>query len=201
MATQRHELVLASASPRRREILTQLGVSFSIVVSGVDEPEPAAQSPEAYARDLARQKVAAVARKLAAENRDVSVLGADTIVVVDGSVLNKPSDEADAVRMLTLLRGRCHQVITAVTLQHGTENRVHSIAVSSEVEFRALDDRTVRSYAASGEGSDKAGSYAVQGLGAGLVRAIRGSYSNVVGLPAAETLELLTEAGVLEAWP
>lgn len=198
---QRHELVLASASPRRREILAQLGLRFSIVVSGVDEPEPDAQSPEAYARGLSQQKVEAVAQRLAAEGSGAFVLGADTIVVIDGAVLNKPLNTADAARMLRLLSGRRHEVITAVALRRAGHELAHSIAVRSQVEFRSLDEDTLQRYAASGEGSDKAGSYAVQGLGAGLVRAIGGSYSNVVGLPACETLELLAQAGVVEAWP
>jgi septum formation protein len=198
---QRHELVLASGSPRRREILGQLGLTFSVVVSGVDEPEPVAQSAEAYARDLSQQKVAAVAMRLGAQGSSAFVLGADTIVVIDGKVLNKPLHTDDALRMLRLLSGRRHEVITAVALRRAGHEPAHSIAVSSKVQFRTLDEETLRRYAASGEGSDKAGSYAVQGLGAGLVRAIDGSYSNVVGLPACETLELLTQAGVVEAWP
>ena len=198
---QRHELVLASGSPRRREILGQLGLKFSIVVSGVDEPEPDAQNPEAYARGLSQQKAEAVAQRLAAQGNSPFVLGADTIVVVDGAVLNKPLDTVDAARMLRLLSGRRHEVITAVTLRRAGHGPAHGIAVSSKVEFRRLDEDTLQRYADSGEGSDKAGSYAVQGLGAGLVRAIEGSYSNVVGLPACETLELLGQAGVFEAWP
>jgi septum formation protein len=200
-AGQRHDLVLASGSPRRMEILGQLGLRFSVVVSGVDEPEPEGQGPEEYARGLSRQKVDVVARRLAAEGSQAFVLGADTIVVVDGAVLNKPLDAADAARMLRRLQGRRHEVITAVALRRAGEDRMHSIAVSSRVEFRVLDEPTMLRYSASGEGSDKAGAYAVQGLGAGLVRAIEGSYSNVVGLPACETLELLMEAGVIEAWP
>lgn len=172
LVARRHELVLASASPRRREILTQLGVRFTIVVSGVDEPEPQAQGPEQYARNLSQQKVAAVAGRLADEGKQAFVLGADTIVVVDGAVLNKPNDDRDALRMLQLLQGRRHQVITAVTLAAPVTGQVRSIAVQSSVEFRALDEATLRRYVASGEGSDKAGSYAVQGLGAGLVRGI-----------------------------
>jgi septum formation protein len=198
---QRHELVLASASPRRREILSQLGLQFRVLASGADEGQPGTQTPEAYARWAAEHKCAAVAAQLAAERRAAFVLGADTIVVIDGGVLGKPSDERDAARMLQLLQGRTHEVITAVRVQAPAGGLARTIAVRSRVQFRVLDAQTIARYAVSGEGADKAGAYAVQGLGAGLVRAIEGSYSNVVGLPACETLELLHEAGVIGAWP
>jgi septum formation protein len=199
---QRAQLVLASASPRRRAILSQLGVLFQVIESGVDEAAPSGGDPEAYARGLAAQKADAVATRLRAQSSRAFVLGADTIVVIDGGVLNKPADEADAVRMLMALSGKRHTVITAVALRSAqTVAFERTIAVHSGVQFRAFDRTTAERYAAAGEGRDKAGSYAVQGLGAGLVRAIDGSYSNVVGLPACETLELLIDAGVLGAWP
>jgi septum formation protein len=121
--------------------------------------------------------------------------------VIDERVLNKPDDDDEAQRMLLALQGRTHAVITAVCLRGGEPGFARTIAVTSRVTFRALDAAAAARYVASGEGRDKAGSYAVQGLGAGLVRAIDGSYSNVVGLPACETLDLLLEAGVLQAWP
>jgi septum formation protein len=198
---QREELVLASGSPRRREILSQLGVRFQVMESGAEEGDPTSGTPEAYACKAAELKGSAVVARLAAAGPVPCVLAADTIVVIDGQVLGKPQDRADAQRMLRLLAGRSHQVITAVRVEHRARGFVRTIAVRSTVEFRRLDAPTVLRYAASGEGDDKAGAYAVQGLGAGLVRAISGSYSNVVGLPAVETLELLHEAGVLEAWP
>jgi septum formation protein len=199
---QRAELVLASASPRRRAILSQLGLQFQVIESGVDEAEPSGGEPEAYARGLASQKADAVAERLRAQGSRAFVLGADTIVVIAGRVLNKPADDADAVRMLMTLSGKRHTVITAVALRSAHEAAfARTIAVHSGVQFRAFDHATAQRYAASGEGRDKAGSYAVQGLGAGLVRAIEGSYSNVVGLPACETLESLMDAGVLGAWP
>ena len=199
---QRSELVLASASPRRRDILGQLGVAFRVIESGVDEGKAGLESPEAYARVTAERKARAVAQQIAAAGDAAFVLGADTIVVIDGGVLGKPEGDDDAARMLRLLQGREHQVITAVHLCGGPRAGFErTLAVRSRVLFRALDARTVQRYVASGEGNDKAGSYAVQGLGAGLVRAIDGSYSNVVGLPACETLELLIEAGAVGAWP
>ena len=195
------ELVLASASPRRRDILGQMNVRFRVIESAVDEGQPGGAAPETYARVTAERKAQAVVARLGSEASASFVLAADTIVVIDGRVLGKPADPADAERMLRMLQGREHEVITAVRLEASHTGFARTIAVSSRVIFRALDENTVRRYAASGEGRDKAGAYAVQGLGAGLVRAIRGSYSNVVGLPACETLELLTEAGVLGAWP
>jgi septum formation protein len=200
-SSQAQELVLASASPRRREILAQLGLRFRVLESGVDEPPAGARDPAQYATELAGQKAAAVAARLAGEGSSAFVLGADTIVVIDAMVLGKPSDDAEAVRMLLRLQGRSHQVITAVALRRAGGELARGFASRSTVTFRALDELTVRRYVASGEGRDKAGSYAVQGLGAGLVRAIDGSYSNVVGLPACETLELLREAGALGDWP
>jgi septum formation protein len=198
---QRRQLVLASASPRRREILQQLALQFRVIESGADEGEAGTTPPGAYARTTAERKAAAVSATLRDDPGQPCVLAADTIVVIDGAVLGKPRDEHDAVRMLALLQGREHEVITAVRLEDAHATFARTIAVSSRVRFRALDETTIHRYAASGEGSDKAGSYAVQGLGAGLVRSIDGSYSNVVGLPACETLELLMAAGVIEAWP
>jgi septum formation protein len=201
---QHRALVLASASPRRREILGQLNVGFEVIDSGADEGRPDGLDPEAYARAAAEAKALAVAERLGragGAGGEAFVLGADTIVVIDGAVLGKPADAQDAVRMLSLLQGREHEVITAVCLVGPAGAFSRTIAVRSRVAFRALDERTIARYAQGGEGGDKAGSYAVQGLGAGLVRAIHGSYSNVVGLPACETLELLIEAGVIGAWP
>jgi septum formation protein len=198
---QRHALVLGSASPRRSDLLSQLGVQFSLLPSHIDEPPPNGQTPEAYARELSASKARASAELLSDDQRAAFVLGADTIVVIDERVLGKPADDDDAVRMVSALSGRTHVVITAVTLLGERAGFERTIAVHTRVTFRALDPHAVAAYVATGEGRDKAGSYAVQGFGAGLVRAIDGSYSNVVGLPACETLDLLLEAGVLQAWP
>ena len=193
---QPRALVLASASPRRREILAQLGLQFRIQVSGVEEPAADGEEPSAYALMLAASKAEAVAQGLGA---DEVALGADTIVVLGHEVLGKPRDDDDARRMLQALSGREHTVITAVALRgRGVQM---SIAMRTGVVFRTLDEERVRGYVRTGEGRDKAGAYAVQGLGAGLVREVRGSYSNVVGLPAAETIDLLVQAGALEGWP
>jgi septum formation protein len=198
---QPEALVLASASPRRRALLAQLGLRFSVLESGVDEPRHTTQEPAEYARGLAVRKAAVVAARLAERSDRSFVLGADTIVVLDETVLGKPEHDADAVRMLCSMQGREHDVITAVALRRAGYEDGHVMAVRSRVEFRGFDAATAERYVASGEGRDKAGSYAVQGLGAGFIRSIHGSYSNVVGLPVCETLELLMAAGAIGRWP
>lgn len=186
--------VLASASPRRREILATLGIPFDVVPSDADETPIPGLAPEALARRLAVAK----AREVAAREAGF-VLGADTIVVVDGEILGKPVDDDDAARMIARLGGRVHEVITGVALVSG--ERVEQLSVTTRVWFRPLDEDVVRRYVATGEGRDKAGAYGVQGVAAGLVSRIDGSWSNVVGLPAAETVELLQRAGALGSWP
>ncbi len=201
MPKQKRALVLASASPRRREILGQLGVEFRVLPSGIDETALPAETPDVHVRRLAAEKAEEVTQRLAGEPEQPLVLAADTIVVIDELILGKPTDDADAERILLRLAGRTHRVITALSLRDVSGLRREDFALSTEVRFRTFDAQVARSYVASGEGRDKAGSYAIQGLGAGLVAAINGSYTNVVGLPAVETLELLTRAGLIEAWP
>lgn len=198
---QARNLVLASGSPRRRDILEQLGVRFRIEVSGIDESLWPGEPPAEHVQRLARDKGREVRARLLAASERPCVLSADTVVVLDSVVFGKPADDADALRMLRQLSGRTHHVLTGLALcdvAGGFEAvAVHTTAVS----FRALDEATLRGYVASGEARDKAGAYAIQGLGSGLVRAITGSYTNVVGMPAVETLELLQRAGVLLSWP
>jgi septum formation protein len=197
---QQQSLVLASASPRRRMILEQLGLGFRVLASGIDESALPGETPERHVERLARDKAAEILQRLAVERDEAWVLAADTIVVVDDEVLGKPRDDADALRMLMLLSGRKHRVLTGVALLHGKRGG-ESAVFSTEVGFRRLDRPSAQAYVASGEARDAAGSYAIQGLGTGLVTELAGSYTNVVGLPAAETLDLLLRAGVLEAWP
>jgi septum formation protein len=194
-------LVLASASPRRREILGQLGVQFRVLPSGIDETALPGETADAHVRRLAAEKAEEVARRIADDPEKPLVLAADTIVIIDGRVLGKPRDDADAEQMLASLQGRTHRVLTAMSLREVGGTHREDFALGTSVRFRELDVGTVRAYVASGEGRDKAGSYAIQGLGAGLVAAIEGSYTNVVGMPAVETLALLTRAKVLAAWP
>lgn len=186
-------LYLASASPRRRELLEQLGLCFRVVAQRVDESRLPGESPEDYVRRLARAKAAAGARTLTA-NDSIPVLGADTVVVCGDRILGKPRDLGEACDMLGLLSGRSHEVLTAVALQGG--GRIADTLSRTTVAFRELSEAEIRAYWASGEPRDKAGAYAVQGRGALFVRHISGSYSGVVGLPVFETATLLEGFGV-----
>ena len=194
-------LVLASASPRRREILDQLGLEFSVIPSGIDERMLDGETPQQHVPRLAREKAAEVRQRLGTDPARPVILAADTIVLVDARVLGKPADDAEARRMLQLLSGRTHHVLTALAVCEVDGPHQATALLTTEVTFRTLDERESAAYVASGEGRDKAGSYAIQGLGAGLVLRIAGSYTNVVGMPAAETVDMLRAAGVLAAWP
>ena len=191
-------LRLASASPRRREILTKLGLRFDVMPADVDERRLEGEAPSDYVARLALEKARAIAHS---QPEPCAVLGADTTVVIDEHVLEKPRDARESKQMLQKLSGREHVVYTGVALVLCPEQTVHTRVVSTRVRFRALDEATIDAYVASGEGMDKAGSYGIQELGQALVSEIHGSYSNVVGLPAAETIELLLAASVLRAWP
>jgi septum formation protein len=190
-------LVLASASPRRTELLNRVGIAHEVRVSGVPEE---ADRPGARPSDVAEAHAAEKALNVASEHRGTLVLGADTVVVVDDEVLGKPEDEADARRMLRRLSGRGHEVITAVALVLGEESSaaVELLAlehVVTRVRFRALRDEEIEAYVASGEPMDKAGGYGIQGRGALLVSGVEGCYFNVVGLPLSRTWELLSALG------
>lgn len=189
-------LVLASASPRRRELLKQIGVRFDVIVHDVDETRLPAEMPTDYVCRLARAKAAAV---VADEQLSGArpVLGADTIVVIDGDVLGKPRDGDDARRMLTLLSGREHQVMSAVCVMQG--QRAELCLSITRVRFRTLSQQDIDAYWRSGEPEGKAGAYAVQGLGALFIEHLEGSYSGVVGLPIFETAALLQTFSVLTA--
>ncbi|MGK0149067.1 Maf family protein [Pseudomonas putida] len=184
-------LYLASGSPRRRELLTQIGVPFSVVSAPIDETPLPDESAPAYVERLARAKAAA---GLACIEGQAVVLGADTAVVLDGRILGKPENREDALAMLADLSGREHHVLTAVALSDGP--RVQSLCVTSKVRFRAISAEEAQRYWASGEPADKAGGYAIQGLGAVFVTGLFGSYSAVVGLPLSETAELLGQFGI-----
>ena len=173
-------LILASASPRRRELLTQVGVSFVIEVSDVEEVLDDTLSPELQVQSLALQKAQAVA----AQHKDGLVLGADTVVVDAGSLLGKPQNTEEAAEMLRSLSGKWHQVMTAVALvdANDIENKWTSVEITN-VKFRDLTEDDIVAYMATGESMDKAGAYGIQGYGALLVERIEGCYNNVVGLP------------------
>jgi len=184
---------LASGSPRRRELLTQIGVPFQLLNVAVDESVVAGEAAEAYVARLAHLKALAGLR--ARPTGEIApVLAADTTVVLDGAVLVKPSDRADGERMLCRMSGRTHSVLTAVALA-GSEG-VQSRLSRSEVRFRDLSAAEVAAYWDTGEPHDKAGGYAIQGAGAVFVADLRGSYSGVMGLPLYETAELLALQGV-----
>jgi len=178
-------LFLASASPRRRELLAQIGVPFSLVGVSVDETPSPTESPEAYVERVARDK--ALAGLVSLGDRDGCVLGADTSVVLDQHILGKPADRADGLAMLAALSGRTHRVMTAVALASRSACEVR--VVISEVTFRTIDEAEADRYWDSGEPADKAGGYAIQGWGAVFVSQLHGSYSAVVGLPLCETLD------------
>ena len=186
-------LYLASGSPRRRELLTQIGVPFSAISADIDETPLPQESPAAYVERLARGKAAA-GRDVVRSDAPFCVLGADTAVVLDGKILGKPVDEADACAMLKMLSGCEHEVLTAIALLDG--ERCESRVVRSVVRFRPISSDEATAYWASGEPRDKAGGYGIQGLGAVFVAGLNGSYSAVVGLPLCETAELLGHFGI-----
>lgn len=200
-----HGFVLASASPRRREILGTLGLSFDVEVSAIDESTVPGESAADYVLRIARDKARTVgARLIERDPADTrAVLAADTTVVSDGEILGKPEGDDDARRMLRVLSGRAHEVLTAIVVvtREAGEPTVRGRVVRTEVVFRALDDRAIDAYLAHGEHRDKAGAYGIQGLAMGFVTDLRGSYTNVVGLPAAETVELLLASGAIARWP
>lgn len=181
-------LYLASGSPRRQELLTQLGVTFEKVVPGIEEQRHPHEEAEHYVVRLAREKAQA---GVSLVSQDLPVLGADTIVVLNGQVLEKPRDAHHATEMLHQLSGQTHQVMTAVALADA--QHVCDRLVITEVTFRRLSDDDIVNYVASGEPLDKAGAYGIQGLGGCFVRKINGSYHAVVGLPLVETYELLND--------
>lgn len=175
-------LILASASPRRRELLAQAGFAFQVIAADVPELRKPGEDPIRFVTRLAREKAEAVMSREAVPP-DAIVLGADTIVVVDEEVLGKPQDAADAVRMLRLLSGRTHQVITGVCLAKGRERQ--RAAEVTFVRFNTLSDEEIEAYVATGEPLDKAGAYAIQGRAGRWAPRIHGCYFNVVGLPLA----------------
>jgi len=205
------DIYLASSSPRRRELLDQLGVRFAVVAQDVPERQQAGESPEAFVQRLALEKALAGRRGLAPAAPRRPVLGADTAVVVDDEILGKPAGREAALAMLARLSGRAHRVLSAVALvgegpgdvsdegelRQGLGQYRTSLRLSeSRVWFRPLDEREREAYWASGEPADKAGGYAIQGLGAIFVKRLEGSYSGVMGLPLFETAELLQTCGV-----
>jgi septum formation protein len=191
-------IYLASRSPRRRELLTQIGVRYHLLLFR-DRPEAGAEvnedplpdeAADAYVERIARMKAQVGWKRMLQRNLpQAPVLAADTTVVVDGKIFGKPADRADAERMLAALSGRSHEVLTAIALQYS--DQLDSVLSRSEVRFKALSPEEIRDYVASGEADDKAGAYAIQGRAARFISELRGSYSGVMGLPLFETSQLL----------
>lgn len=188
------KLILASQSPRRRELLAQLGYQFSVQASDIDETVGQAESPTDYVLRLAKQKAQHVFNLLPeAEQAYSFVLGSDTSVVFNGKILGKPVDEQDCISTLSLLSDKQHQVLTAVALV--SKDSVQGQVVTTDVILTSLSKAEISAYWLTGEPQDKAGSYGIQGIAGQFVKAINGSYSAVVGLPLYETAQLLTNAG------
>ncbi len=185
------DLILASASPRRLELLRQLGYAPSVCVPHVDETPLPGESPSVLVRRLAAGKVRAVGR----QHPGATVIGADTVVTADGKIFGKAMDMASAEAMYQTLGGRWHQVLTAVAVLHPLSGRLHVRLSKNAVFMRSLSTREIRAYWETGEPRDKAGGYAIQGLGAAFILGLRGSYSGVMGLPLAETAGLLGAVG------
>ena len=187
-------LILASQSPRRRYLLQQAGIEFSVVPSSFDENSVKPSSPDVYVRQLAESK----ARDISEQYADSWVIGADTIVYIDGRILGKPGSKVEARDMLDRLSGKTHQVLTGYCICCHRIGRFFSDVVKTEVRFKKLTPGEINWYINSGEPFDKAGAYAIQGIGTFLVRRINGSYTNVVGLPVCEVVEFLINEKIIE---
>ncbi len=188
-----YQIYLASQSPRRRQLLTQIGVRFRTLASTIDEVQRRGEEAVAFVQRMAREKAqAGLAR---AKRGSLPVLGADTVVVLDGAVLGKPRDRADGIDMLRRLSGRTHRVISAVSVV--TPERVIDRVQISSVRLAPLSGALIAAYWETGEPADKAGAYAIQGQAGAFVAHLDGSYSGVMGLPLFETMAALTEAGVV----
>lgn len=184
------DFILASASPRRKEILSNAGFSFEVIPSDADESTDESLSPEETVKELARRK----AQYILDRYPDRVVFGCDTVVAVDGVILGKPADDEDAFRMLKMLSGRSHRVSTGVCIISADKEICFSD--TTQVSFYELSDETIKSYIATRECSDKAGSYGIQGYGSVLVKEIKGDYFSVMGLPAAAASRALSEFGI-----
>ncbi|TKH46594.1 septum formation protein Maf [Paenibacillus terrae] len=189
-------IILASTSPRRKELLSFLRLPFDVMPSHADESTPESWTPQQIVETLAVRKAEVVVNIASQSEEDGLVIGSDTIVVLDGLVLGKPADHADAVRMLTALQGRTHLVFTGVACIHTLTGKTLVRHRQTEVTMKSLSHEQIVAYVNTGEPSDKAGAYGIQGLGAMLVESIQGCYFNVVGLPLSLLSDMLSEFGV-----
>jgi septum formation protein len=181
-----NRLILASASPRRRELLAQAGYTFEVIPAHIDETRGVQEDPSAYVARLALEK----AQAIHTQYLDATVLGADTTVVLNGDVLNKPQDLVDAEQMLRALSGRTHQVHTGIAVVTSNAQRMH--VETTDVIFRVISEEELATYLASGDSLDKAGAYGIQGYAARWIPRVEGDYFNVMGLPVAATVRLLS---------
>jgi septum formation protein len=191
------KLILASQSPRRKDLLAQAGLIFDIIPGNFDENSVPLDEPGSYARILATEK----AKRIAGQYPDSWIVGADTIVCIRGAVLGKPNSKEDARSMLNVLSGQTHQVVTGYALINKSRRKIFGDAVRTDVRFKSLSEEEIEWYIQTTEPFDKAGGYAIQGLGSFLVKEINGSYTNVVGLPVCEVIELLYRQGVIQPGP
>ena len=189
-------IILASGSPRRRELMTALQLPFEVIVSHADEEVEEGLSPTQIVESLALRKASSVRDTMEPDAAEAVIVGSDTIVVLDGEVLGKPVDHSEAVRMLTALQGRTHEVFTGVACLHTGNGMTRISSRRTLVTMKPLDEQSIRAYVATGEPADKAGAYGIQGLGATLVEAIEGCYFNVVGLPVSLLTDMLSEFGI-----
>lgn len=188
------KLILASKSPRRRELLEQIGLSIKIIPSNIDENRITIKEPEKFVKELSFLK----AESIADLHSESWVLGADTIVVVQDQILGKPQSKEDAIKMLSKLNNREHSVYTAFCIINQKANIIIKKAIETRVNFKSLSDSEITWYVETKEPFDKAGAYAIQGIGAFLVKHISGSYSNVVGLPVCEVVETLMDLNIIQ---
>ena len=193
MPNQYPQIILASASPRRRKLLASVGIRFQVFPSHIDEHRLADESPEEFVLRLSEEKAAEVAGRSTIAGR--WFIGSDTIVLCDDQILGKPTSPQDSARMLRMLSGRSHQVLSGYVILDRSNNKCISRCITTDVTFRTLTQQEIEGYIASGEPADKAGSYAIQGLGSFMVTTINGSYSSVVGLPLAQIVEDLQQFG------
>ncbi len=185
-------IVLASSSPRRKELLQSVGIEFEVIEPSSDESLLDKENPEDYVLRLSTEKALSVSKNLEV---DVLIIGADTIVVVDNKILGKPMDEEDAEAMLNKISGGTHHVLTAFSIINAKHEILHKHVVGTEVIVKTLEPKEIEGYIKTGEPMDKAGAYGIQGIGAFMIKGIRGSYTNVVGLPLVEVIEALTKLG------
>jgi nucleoside triphosphate pyrophosphatase len=186
-------IILASKSPRRRYLLNQAGLKFSVIESDFDENSIEPCEPEQYVQLLAKGKALDVAEK----NPDKWIIGADTIVLIDNQILGKPQSREDARNMLQQLSGNIHQVLTGFAICNHAENQCYLDTIVTDVQFKELSEREIEWYIHTDEPFDKAGAYAIQGLGTFLVKSVNGSYTNVVGLPICEVIEYLIQEDIV----